>query len=75
MQEILLDENFRKEKIKKFQNCVFESNSDYYRNENEENIFRTLAYDLEFCYDNEGYLDQDKAIKEIKEILTQLENN
>lgn len=61
-------------KIKKFQDLVFDSEPELYENEDQEDIFRNLATDLDDCFSDRGTLDPDKAMNAIRAALEELKN-
>lgn len=61
-------------KIRKFQDLVFDSEPELYENEDQEDIFRNLATDLDDCFSDKGTLDPNKAMKAIREALEELKN-
>lgn len=61
-------------KIRKFQDLVFDSESELYDNEDQEDIFRNLATDLDDCFSDKGTLDPTKAMNKIREALEDLKN-
>jgi hypothetical protein len=74
LMDIVKSNGSNESKIRKFQDLVFDSESDLYDNEDQEDIFRNLASDLDDSFSDKGTLDPSKAMKEIGDALLKLKN-
>ncbi len=59
-------------KVQKFQDMVFDSEPELFDNEDQEDIFRNLATDLDDCFSDQGTLNPEKTMKVIREALEEL---
>jgi len=59
-------------KVQKFQDAVFDSESDLYDSEDQEDVFRNLATDLDDCFSDQGTLNPEKTMRVIREALEEL---
>jgi hypothetical protein len=59
-------------KVRKFQDLVFDSEPELYDSEDQEDIFRNLATDLDDCFSDQGTLNPEKTMRVIREALEEL---
>jgi hypothetical protein len=72
LMEIVKSGGSNETKIRKFQDMVFDSEPELYDNEDQEDVFRNLATDLDDCFSDQGTLSPEKAMSVIREALEEL---
>ena len=72
LKQILVEKSSRVEKMELFQKIIWNSGPGDFNNAEEEEVYRALAYDFDFCYDINEEPDNEKIVREVEAVLKEL---